>query len=253
MDLSHWDARQSFTRREAGFLIAGADPFMKQSDPTVAAKAAFFATEIKAAFMRAYSLAFALVSYAPYIGDFPRGLSADVWSASRADAEQMVREFGHFEEVLPVEGNSEIVSQALYLPSIELRESIARVFRDPENYAMISVTDERYEEHFSRADLANWIAGVGLKSGYSFSRDRQQVEMASVPLARSYHSKQLTLCLQASDKFWQNADRSDKTTHPKNAVISQWLQRQGMKETKADDAASIIRPEWASVGKPPET
>ena len=58
---------------------------------------------------------------------------------------------------------------------------------------------------------------------------------------------------QAANKFWANADKEDKTTHPTNAVVSKWLHEdRGLSERLADSGASIIRPTWAAVGRKPE-
>ena len=57
---------------------------------------------------------------------------------------------------------------------------------------------------------------------------------------------------QAAVKFWANADRDDKSTHPKNSAVIAWLVQQGLSQTLADKAATIIRPDWASTGRKPE-
>jgi hypothetical protein len=57
---------------------------------------------------------------------------------------------------------------------------------------------------------------------------------------------------QAAEKFWANADREDRGTHPKNADVAEWLTLRGYSQTLADTAASIIRPEWAPTGRKPE-
>ena len=53
-------------------------------------------------------------------------------------------------------------------------------------------------------------------------------------------------------KFWQNADRDDRGTHPINAEIAAWLVANGFSKKLADSAATIIRPKWAPTGRKPE-
>ena len=66
-------------------------------------------------------------------------------------------------------------------------------------------------------------------------------------------SDALTYLNRASQKFWANADRDDKQTHPINAVVSKWLHEKGGLSTRlADSGASIIRPKWAAVGRKPD-
>lgn len=78
---------------------------------------------------------------------------------------------------------------------------------------------------------------------------------ASFPEQVSGHpnvSKSLQLVNAASQKWWANADRDDKGTHPINADVSKWLVERGMSPTLAAKAASIIRPDWANAGRPPD-
>ena len=57
---------------------------------------------------------------------------------------------------------------------------------------------------------------------------------------------------QAAVKFWGNADRYDRGTHPDNVTVASWLQKRRFSATLADKAATIIRPEWVPTGRKPE-
>ncbi len=70
--------------------------------------------------------------------------------------------------------------------------------------------------------------------------------------SRHLSSDKLAKLNQAAGKFWANADRNDRETHPKKADVVEWLVRRGFSETLADSAATIIRPEWAPTGRKPE-
>lgn len=63
---------------------------------------------------------------------------------------------------------------------------------------------------------------------------------------------QLAALNQAFWKFWANANQEDKATHPKNTDVAAWLETKKFTPTLAKKAASIIRPEWASVGRKPD-
>jgi hypothetical protein len=69
---------------------------------------------------------------------------------------------------------------------------------------------------------------------------------------RAHVSDRLAKTNQAAAKFWANADRADRGTHPENAIVSAWLVERGFSKTLADSAATIIRPEWAPTGRKPE-
>lgn len=69
---------------------------------------------------------------------------------------------------------------------------------------------------------------------------------------RAHVSDKLAKMNQASAKFWENADRDDRGTHPSNATVTTWLVQQGFTQTLAEKAATLIRPEWVPTGRKPE-
>jgi len=69
---------------------------------------------------------------------------------------------------------------------------------------------------------------------------------------RNHVSEKLAKMNQAATKFWSNADRADRGSHPGNALVSAWLVQQRFSQTLADKAATMIRPEWAPTGRKPE-
>lgn len=68
----------------------------------------------------------------------------------------------------------------------------------------------------------------------------------------SHVSKRLALMNEAAARFWRNADRTDRGTHPVNKVVADWFALRGLSKSQAESAASLIRPEWAPSGRPPE-
>jgi len=69
---------------------------------------------------------------------------------------------------------------------------------------------------------------------------------------RDHVSPKLATLHAAAMRFWGNADRDDRGTHPRNADVAAWLIKHGYSSTLADKAVSIIRPEWAPSGRKPE-
>ncbi|MBH2009043.1 MAG: hypothetical protein I8H71_05000 [Xanthomonadaceae bacterium] len=69
---------------------------------------------------------------------------------------------------------------------------------------------------------------------------------------RDHISDKLATMNQAAVKFWGNADRHDRGTHPDNATVASWLEKHRFSPTLADKAATIIRPEWVPTGRKPE-
>jgi hypothetical protein len=68
----------------------------------------------------------------------------------------------------------------------------------------------------------------------------------------SYMSEKLARMNQAAEKFWANADRNQRDTHPDNAKVAAWFEKHGFSPTLASKAATLIRPEWAPTGRKPD-
>ena len=69
------------------------------------------------------------------------------------------------------------------------------------------------------------------------------------PTSHSNVSEQLSYLNQASSKYWENADPSNRGTHPLNSTVAAFLVKRGFSATLADSGATIIRPEWAPTGR----
>jgi hypothetical protein len=69
---------------------------------------------------------------------------------------------------------------------------------------------------------------------------------------RDHISDKLATMNQAASKFWRDANRQERGTHPENTKVALWLVGKGFSATLADKAATIIRPEWVPSGRKPE-
>jgi hypothetical protein len=87
---------------------------------------------------------------------------------------------------------------------------------------------------------------------YQAHEIEKQSQLNMTPKYKHYTSDMLSYLNQASDKFWANALPNETDTHPKNSDVEKWLIERGYSETLAKKAASIIRPDWASKGRPKE-
>ena len=72
-------------------------------------------------------------------------------------------------------------------------------------------------------------------------------------LGRGFQSNNLSWLMQAARRHWARADPDDPSTHPSISTVAAWLIDKGMSKTLAEKGASIIRPDWAHVGRKPET
>lgn len=100
--------------------------------------------------------------------------------------------------------------------------------------------------------LAKIVRGDRNELGRQIQRLRS--EAVARPATRTHLSEKMTFMIQAADKFWANAIRDDRETHPTNADVAKWLQKRSAKfsESLSIKAATIIRPEWAPTGRKPD-
>ncbi len=80
----------------------------------------------------------------------------------------------------------------------------------------------------------------------------EQSEEPPAATDRTYVSDNLAILNQAAAKFWANASRDDRTTHPSKTNVVAWLLERGFSQKLADSGATIVRPEWAPTGRKAE-
>lgn len=102
-------------------------------------------------------------------------------------------------------------------------------------------------------ELKVWLLRIGYKAAFFF--DEQENEQQPLPVyndEQHHISKDLAILNNAAHKFWANADKNDKDTHPKQEVVREWLLSQGFSGESATQGAVIIRPKWAAIGRRPK-
>lgn len=81
-------------------------------------------------------------------------------------------------------------------------------------------------------------------AGLPFAESSESAAIAK----QSYTTPDMHLMLEASKRFWENADPKDRDTYPNSNDIVEWLCRKGMDKSRATWADKIIRPKWARKG-----
>ena len=79
-----------------------------------------------------------------------------------------------------------------------------------------------------------------------------QVEQPTPNYNQDHISEDLATLNNAAHKFWANADKNDKDTHPKQQDVIDWLKSQDFSDISAKQGAVIIRPKWAADGRRPK-
>ena len=112
---------------------------------------------------------------------------------------------------------------------------------------------------FSKNEIARWLLANGINSKFSFCKkdvtaepEREDEKALSVTGSTNNLanvSDNLAILKQAAAKFWANADRDDRTTHPSKPDVVAWLIARGFSEVTAQSGATIIRPKWARTGR----
>jgi hypothetical protein len=108
---------------------------------------------------------------------------------------------------------------------------------------LVCDTPEGFENHLV------WRYGWPVEKRPNFSK---REEVSSSGNRHDNRSDKLALMNQASFHFWARVNRTDRSKHPTNSAVAQWLESHGFTPTQAASAASLIRPEWAPTGRKPE-
>ncbi len=257
INLRHWRLVEKISVEQAAFLIAGVDPFdLASAGGAFVARGRTFEIAIRQASERAFVYAHGLV----------HRLDQEPHDAWLVDIWEMSDEFDR------------------YLPSLELRNSVAEVLRDPENVPLLVPVDPWFSETVYGGELNRWMGANDIQSSYDFpqeqavvirdrgrtswaewreerdeieSRDkRAETEPASrrSPLIAaswpwgSHDTILLRKLAAAAERFWVNYDPTDATTAPTNAQVIAWLRSQGVAERTAEVMATILRIDGLPTG-----
>ena len=130
----------------------------------------------------------------------------------------------------------------------ELLEAVQR----HELKATLSGYSQEWTDRIETADLrAYLVKHHGSDLLVKIEETPNQRTASTVSGHGDHISKGLELMNRAALEFWWSAERDDTATHPNNADVSAWLQKQGLSKSAADNAASLIRPHWAATGRKP--
>jgi hypothetical protein len=220
MDLSHWDLYEKFSLHQAACLAAGVDPGLVELDAVQKAKVKAISNKINESYKRAVNW-------------------ARLFDGGSDDIDTILSEMG-----------DDIVSEELLRALNFCAHSGKRFY--PE--------DDFFEKTtFTRKELAKWFSNKRFKSAYNFQGNvlqskpaNENPESSGASVALTSDSQQLATLNQAAKRFWGNANRDERDTHPINSTIVAWLVDHGFSQTLAEKGATIIRPDWAPTGRKPE-
>ncbi|MGZ5016952.1 MAG: hypothetical protein ACXV8U_14325 [Methylobacter sp.] len=95
-------------------------------------------------------------------------------------------------------------------------------------------------------------AGESIKfnsNGYAENCSSDDTKVFSGELDSEYLSVDLKLLYRAALEFWSTAEPDNKSTHPTNKEVENWLKQQGFSDINAKQGAVIIRPKWGAKGR----
>lgn len=157
IELRHWDLIRTLSLEEAAFLISGIDPAGYDEDTKEFSRAIVYERAIAEAVQRANDYAWQharnLDQLLLYSEDNAEEISQmkdvnDIWEVS-----------GFFED---------------YLPTIEIRNSVAAVNSDPVETPILLPVDPWYTATVYGGDFNNWLSRSGIDSHYFF-KDNQLI------------------------------------------------------------------------------
>ena len=210
-ELSHWKLIQTLTAQEAGLLIAGVDPYNKEATSKEIARGLVFERAIREAVERANHFAW---MYVRGKTEFETPYCPDIWE----------QEQDFFQ----------------YLPSLEMRISVAAVLKDPLNVPILIPTDPWYSATIYAGDFSNWLDGNEVDSAYVFD-DFQRI--AVTPLgshsnaiaSEKAKAVKLGVSIHAEDQAVDLKTAGKKPLSPEEwrARVFDIVKRHGGNKTKA--------------------
>jgi len=157
--LKHWDIIRTLDLREAAMLIAGVDPTRENLHSGETSRVLVYERAIAEAVQRADEFAW------QHARELER-LSQDTEANTEALAAMRLTNDIWADNFLD------------FLPTIEMRNSVAAVNADPENVPILLPIDPWYTASVFAADLNSWVKQAGIESAYRFA-DGQQVIVTS--------------------------------------------------------------------------
>ena len=96
--------------------------------------------------------------------------------------------------------------------------------------------------------MADWV----LKKRDEESKGVPEPDGTGCATSSTLKQSKLAILHQASAKWWANADRDDRGTHPAKDEVVAWLYEKLGSMNLAKAGGTIIRPDWAKVGRSPD-
>ena len=101
------------------------------------------------------------------------------------------------------------------------------------------------------SNVGIWAESVGWNLPQDFPKIvKKDIKQSNTEINQN-KSDALAALNQASLIFWSKVDPNDPATHPENSQVSEWLMKKGFSSSLASKGATIIRPEWAAIGRKP--
>ena len=115
---------------------------------------------------------------------------------------------------------------------------------------LVEVNQTNLMSSFVEAEeFASWLRLIKYKTpeGFPWSARALQPANHQWPWG-SYQNNALGLLALAADKFWKNYRAEDASTAPTNRQVIDWLLKKGTTSNKAEQIASILRPDDLRTG-----
>jgi hypothetical protein len=118
------------------------------------------------------------------------------------------------------------------------------------SYISISYPSEHNFEHPGEdytvclSDLLVWTEDLERLAEHGNIQRRSEVQKDAADDDSQDYPPHLEALILAWRKYWKNADRHDRSTHPKKDTVKNWLIEQGLSDRTADAGATIITPDW---------
>ena len=239
--LRHWQLIHEISLTEAASLVLGIDPASSNITPTDHARVKVYARAIADAVQRANLHAWQNAKL------LDRLMLYSEENAEAIEAHKMVLDIWECSD-----------SPEHFLPSNEIRHSLAAVFSDPENVPILLPVDPWYTATVYAGELNRWILENNLDSAYKFVDDQKVLVTTS---QTNWHSQNAQSPLYESDvpdleivsRFSEEIDPGDKPLGTKERNVLLTILGVVCSEAKIDyrrhaKTAGLIRDTAAKMG-----
>ncbi len=121
-------------------------------------------------------------------------------------------------------------------------QSIGRALQD-------GIVEKSISGFINTKSAAAWVKESGLFPAFPRQILNKRLQSSAIDEDDFDLPRTLRLMITAYREYWSDVSHDNAAIHPSNPDVADWLKGQGLSPNQATNAASLIRPEWATTGR----